>query len=393
MTSSERLFFYLLLTFVACGTATDDEEAAPSKRSYGRREGPVHFPLTYSHGPRDVQPPFGFQRRQGGGSPPPPRGYNVTRPEGRPLYSDLAEELPYSYEYNVKDDYEGAHFGHKESGEGSNTNGQYFVRLPDGRVQTVTYYTDKEGFHSDVAYAGNVKPGATGEGGYRKAPTPVYGIPVAPPTLPVPPYEGLRIPYLPETPYNKGIPEPVPGKSLVRVPAGVPAYAPSVSGLALYASVRPYGGPPLPPPANYPHGPSAYPLSEGEPFDPDTIYTDSISHTEGSPIGSFYAGSSQRRGPSSGYMSSALGGGIPETPRPAGLTLEITNPLTNETLLVDLDEVDKKFDQPVIKHSKPGAHHEQEEVDIPVPGFAVGTLFRNEVDVESFKGISKSKHG
>ncbi|XP_066954040.1 uncharacterized protein [Macrobrachium rosenbergii] len=384
MTSSERLF-YLLLTFLAYAIATDDE--APSKRSYGRREGPVHFPLTYSHGPRDVQPPFGFQRRQGGGSPypPPPRGYNVTGPEGRSLYSDLAEELPYSYEYNVKDDYEGAHYGHKESGEGSNTNGQYFVRLPDGRVQTVTYYTDKEGFHSDVAYAGNVKPGASGEGGNSKAPNPVYSGPVAPPTLPAPPYKGLRIPYLPGTSYNKGIPEPVPGKSLVSVPAVVPAYVPSVSGLALYASVRPYA---RPPPASYLHGPSAYPLSEEESFDPDTIYTDSISHPGGSSQGSFYTGS--QRGPSSGYMSSALSGGFAETPRPAGLTLEITNPLTNETLLVDLDEVDKKFDQPVIKHNKPGAQHD-EEVDIPVPGFAAGTLFRNEVDVESFKG--KSKHG
>ena len=32
--------------------------------------------------------------------------------------------------------------------------GQYFVSLPDGRLQTVTYHADANGYVADVAYQG-----------------------------------------------------------------------------------------------------------------------------------------------------------------------------------------------------------------------------------------------
>ncbi|XP_063586804.1 cuticle protein 7-like [Penaeus indicus] len=60
----------------------------------------------------------------------------------------------YAYEYAVNDDYAGTHFGHSEARDGYNTEGKYFVHLPDGRVQTVTYYADETGYHPTVSYEG-----------------------------------------------------------------------------------------------------------------------------------------------------------------------------------------------------------------------------------------------
>ena len=44
--------------------------------------------------------------------------------------------------------------------------GQYFVSLPDGRLQTVTYHADGNGYVADVQY--------TGEAIYAPAPKPTY---------------------------------------------------------------------------------------------------------------------------------------------------------------------------------------------------------------------------
>ena len=48
----------------------------------------------------------------------------------------------YHYGYKVHDDYHGTDFGHNEKRDGKHTQGEYFVKLPDGRVQHVTYYVD-----------------------------------------------------------------------------------------------------------------------------------------------------------------------------------------------------------------------------------------------------------
>ncbi|XP_068246398.1 uncharacterized protein [Palaemon carinicauda] len=395
MRSSEQLVS-ILLTFAAYAAASD--EGDPPKGSHAGEPGLIHFPLASSHGARDVRPSFGFRGR---------RGYNITRPDGRSLFSDLAEEFPYSYEYNVKDDYEGAHFGHKESGEGSNTNGQYFVRLPDGRVQTVTYYTDKEGFHSDVVYAGDVTPPS---GGRYKAPPAVYREreearpkaspassapstykspdevrPEAPPAIPATPYQGpgLRIPYLPDTTFSKGPRGPAPGKGLVTVPATGPSYVPSIPGLALYASVRPYV---RSPPVNYLLGTSGYQSSEVESFDPDSIYTEPSSSEE---RGDSSEEATRPRGSSAGYAGATSSNrGTAERLTTSGLTLEIINPHTNKTILINLDDLDKPVDPTKLKH-KSEAHHD-DEGDVPVPGFDIsGTLYRNAVDGEDFKGKPK----
>ncbi len=58
----------------------------------------------------------------------------------------------YQFYYQVKD-YYGTDFGHQESRDGYDTKGEYYVLLPDGRRQTVTYYVNKgSGFVADVNF-------------------------------------------------------------------------------------------------------------------------------------------------------------------------------------------------------------------------------------------------
>ncbi|XP_045606803.1 cuticle protein 7 [Procambarus clarkii] len=78
-----------------------------------------------------------------------PAGY------AKPVYPNA---IPiYNFDYKVQDDYTGSHFGHAEAREGYKTQGKYFVHLPDGRIQTVTYYADETGYHPTVTYEGVAK--------------------------------------------------------------------------------------------------------------------------------------------------------------------------------------------------------------------------------------------
>ena len=61
--------------------------------------------------------------------------------------------MPFEFEYQVKDDDSGNHFGHKADSDGMILNGKYYVDLPDGRRQIVTYLADWEkGYHADITY-------------------------------------------------------------------------------------------------------------------------------------------------------------------------------------------------------------------------------------------------
>ncbi|XP_042887017.1 pro-resilin-like isoform X1 [Penaeus japonicus] len=60
-----------------------------------------------------------------------------------PVYGDAPAE--YQFSYGVKDDYSKNDYGHSEDRSGYNTQGQYQVLLPDGRVQTVEYSVTKDG--------------------------------------------------------------------------------------------------------------------------------------------------------------------------------------------------------------------------------------------------------
>ena len=61
---------------------------------------------------------------------------------------------PFAYQYGVADDYSGANYEKAENQDASgNLQGSYWVNLPDGRVQIVTY-THTNGFVADVKYEG-----------------------------------------------------------------------------------------------------------------------------------------------------------------------------------------------------------------------------------------------
>ncbi|XP_042875664.1 cuticle protein 19.8-like [Penaeus japonicus] len=73
-------------------------------------------------------------------------------------YSEESAEAKYDFEWAVKDDYSGNDFGHQESRDGDDTQGSYYVQLPDGRLQKVTYYVDGDnGYVADVTYEGEAQ--------------------------------------------------------------------------------------------------------------------------------------------------------------------------------------------------------------------------------------------
>jgi len=58
----------------------------------------------------------------------------------------------------VQDDYSKVNFGAGESREGYATSGSYYVTLPDGRLQKVSYSVDGEGgYVADVSYEGEAQ--------------------------------------------------------------------------------------------------------------------------------------------------------------------------------------------------------------------------------------------
>ncbi|XP_037791568.1 pro-resilin-like [Penaeus monodon] len=68
----------------------------------------------------------------------------VARPEDTPGYGYSApasgsSPAQYDFNYAVKDDYSSNDFGHQEDRDGYDTRGSYYVLLPDGRLQKVTY--------------------------------------------------------------------------------------------------------------------------------------------------------------------------------------------------------------------------------------------------------------
>ncbi|KAG6464451.1 hypothetical protein O3G_MSEX014518, partial [Manduca sexta] len=58
----------------------------------------------------------------------------------------------YAFSYTVKDKNTGDDFSHSQQSSGSTTNGEYRVRLPDGRMQIVSYTADENGYKADVRY-------------------------------------------------------------------------------------------------------------------------------------------------------------------------------------------------------------------------------------------------
>lgn len=62
----------------------------------------------------------------------------------------------YHFTYHVADSYSGDVHHHSESKTEHKTEGQYSVKLPDGRTQVVTYTADDDGYHATVEYHGDI---------------------------------------------------------------------------------------------------------------------------------------------------------------------------------------------------------------------------------------------
>ncbi|XP_064118872.1 cuticle protein 7-like isoform X3 [Macrobrachium nipponense] len=101
---------------------------------------------------------------------PAPEGYGYEAPKHQPSYE---KGMPFDYNYVVKDDYQNLDFGHKSNSDGKVVTGDYHVLLPDGRIQTVVYTADYNGYRAEVTYQGEAKyPEAK-----PYAPAPSYGAP------------------------------------------------------------------------------------------------------------------------------------------------------------------------------------------------------------------------
>ncbi|XP_063888691.1 pro-resilin-like [Scylla paramamosain] len=69
-----------------------------------------------------------------------------------------SSEAKYEFEWSVEDASTGNDFGHKEARDGDYTQGVYTVRLPDTRLQTVTYVVEGDkGYVADVKYDGEAQ--------------------------------------------------------------------------------------------------------------------------------------------------------------------------------------------------------------------------------------------
>ena len=76
----------------------------------------------------------------------------------QPSYKEPAQ--PYQFDYAVNDHYSGAVFSQNENNDSKNVNGYYSVNLPDGRVQTVKYVADQQGYggyNAEVTYQGEAR--------------------------------------------------------------------------------------------------------------------------------------------------------------------------------------------------------------------------------------------
>ncbi|XP_064109750.1 pro-resilin-like [Macrobrachium nipponense] len=119
----------------------------------------------------------------------PQGGYNYQGPVIQPQYSAPApqyNDIPaqYNFQWDVNDQYSGNFYGHQEQRDGSNTQGSYYVQLPDTRLMKVDYYVDDFGFHPTVTYEGEAQYPSAPAQTYQPAPAPsqVYAQPAPAPT-------------------------------------------------------------------------------------------------------------------------------------------------------------------------------------------------------------------
>uniref|UniRef100_A0A6P7FCD1 Pro-resilin-like n=1 Tax=Diabrotica virgifera virgifera TaxID=50390 RepID=A0A6P7FCD1_DIAVI len=77
---------------------------------------------------------------------------NTYGPPGYGGRDDQSEPANYQFSYHVEDAASGNDFGHEEQRQGDVAKGKYFVLLPDGRLQTVEYTADNDGYKPKISY-------------------------------------------------------------------------------------------------------------------------------------------------------------------------------------------------------------------------------------------------
>nr|XP_027234313.1 cuticle protein 18.6-like isoform X2 [Penaeus vannamei] len=114
----------------------------------------------------------------------PAPSYSAPAPSYRapsPSYNAPAPSGPaqYDFTYAVRDDYSGNDYNHQENRNGYDTQGAYYVLLPDGRVQRVAYTVNGDsGYVAEVTYEGEAQYPAyqpAPSRSYQPAPAPSYG--------------------------------------------------------------------------------------------------------------------------------------------------------------------------------------------------------------------------
>ncbi|XP_069990598.1 pro-resilin-like [Penaeus vannamei] len=123
----------------------------------------------------------------------PQEGYNYQAPGGQgsqfPTGAGGAQypSVPaqYAFQWDVNHAPSGNFYGNKEQREDANTQGSYYVQLPDGRRLLVEYYADASGYHPTVTFegeaqypsGGNRGYGQSGQGSSQGSPSQLYGAP------------------------------------------------------------------------------------------------------------------------------------------------------------------------------------------------------------------------
>merc|ERR1712123_210036 len=129
--------------------------AAPTTAAPTYKPAPVVY--RYKPAPAVYKPaPVVYKPAPAVYKPAPVVVYKAAPSYAEPSYADIPAK--YDWECAVKDDYSNNNFGAKESRDGYLTKGKYFVALPDGRLQTVTYVVDGgAGYVPTVEYAGEAQ--------------------------------------------------------------------------------------------------------------------------------------------------------------------------------------------------------------------------------------------
>ncbi|KAK3864548.1 hypothetical protein Pcinc_029776 [Petrolisthes cinctipes] len=79
----------------------------------------------------------------------------------------------YNFQWDVNDASSGNFYGHQEQRDGDNTQGSYYVQLPDSRLMRVEYYADQTGYHPTVTFEGEAQyPTASAPGRSYSPPAP-----------------------------------------------------------------------------------------------------------------------------------------------------------------------------------------------------------------------------